>query len=158
MYSPWILENYPEAKIVYLTREQKATAKSMARHSSFQLAQLQVEARAKYGIDPFDTEYSDELPAEVVQFLPGHLTAEFLRKRGDDLNRFVALCAFMTSQAEQALADHLPVHLHKMTYEELLMDPIGQLTSLAEFLGFAEPAEWAVSVAGRVRSPQGVTA
>jgi putative sulfotransferase len=153
-----LLENFPTAKIVYLTRDWAATAKSMSKHSSFQLVQLRVEAVGKYGVDPLTAVPGDDMPAEVAQYLPEKLTAEFLQQRGEDPKRFLGLCAFMSSQAEQALADHPPAHLHQMAYEELVADPIGELTRLGEFLGFADPQGWAESVAHRVRKPEPIAA
>ena len=147
-----LLENFSTAKFVYLTRDWAATAKSMSKHSSFQIVQLRLEAMARYGVDPLTAEPGDDVPAELAEYLPGRLTAESLRRRGDDQRLFLGLCAFMSSQAEQALADHPPTHLHKMAYEQLIADPLGELTTLGEFLGFADPAGWAVSVAGRVRA------
>ncbi|MEV6597413.1 sulfotransferase domain-containing protein [Actinoplanes sp. NPDC051346] len=151
-----LLENFPSAKIVYLTRDWAATAKSMSRHSSFQLVQLRVEAVGRYGVDPLTADPDDDMPDEVRAYLPDRLTAEFLRERGKDPKRFIGLCAFMSSQAEQALADRPPAHLHTMAYEDLVADPVGQLTALGSFLGFADPAGWAASVAGRVRAPEPV--
>ncbi|MCU7723981.1 sulfotransferase [Actinoplanes sp. KI2] len=147
-----LLENFPTAKFVYLTRDWAATAKSMSRHSSFQIVQLRLEAMARYGVDPLTADPGDDVPAELAEFLPGRLTAETLRRRGDDQRLFLGLCAFMSSQADQALADHPPAQLHRMAYEQLVADPIGELTTLGEFLGFADPAAWAASVAGRVRT------
>jgi len=149
-----LLENFPTAKIVYLTRDWTTTAKSMSKHSSFQIVQLRLESIARYGVDPLTAAAGDDVPAEVAQYLPGRLTAESLRRRGDNPKLFLGLCAFMSSQAEQALADHPPAHLLKMAYEQLVADPVGELTTLGEFLGFAEPAKWAVSVADRVRKPE----
>jgi putative sulfotransferase len=151
-----LLENFPTAKVVYLTRDWTATAKSMSKHSSFQLVQLRVEAVGKYGIDPLTASPDDDMPAEVAQYLPEKLTAEFLQQRGEDPKRFLGLCAFMSSQAEQALADNPPAQLHQMAYEELVADPIGELTRLGAFLGFADPAGWADTVADRVRKPEPV--
>ena len=59
----------------------------------------------------------------------------------------------MSSQADQALTDHPPAHLHTMTYEDLTADPVTELTKLGEFLGCADPAGWALSVADQVRKP-----
>jgi len=147
-----LLESFPAAKFVYLTRDWTATAKSMSKHSSFQIVQLRIEAMARYGVDPITAEPGADVPAELADYLPGRLTAETLRRRGDDQRLFLGLCAFMSSQAEQALADHPPAHLHRMAYEELVADPVGELTTLGEFLGFADPAGWAGTVAGRVRA------
>jgi putative sulfotransferase len=65
----------------------------------------------------------------------------------------VSLCAFLSAQTEQALTDTPPKHLLRLTYEDLLLDPVEQLTALGEFLGFADPPGWAAGVAHRVRAP-----
>jgi putative sulfotransferase len=150
-----LLENFPAAKIVYLTRDWGATAKSMSKHSSFQLVQLRMEALGKFGIDPMTVKPGDEVPDGLHDYLPFNITAEFLQERGEDLKKFMGLCAFMSSQAEQSLADHPPAQLHTIAYEKIVDDPIGQLTELGEFLGFADPAAWAEKVAHRVRKPVG---
>ena len=148
-----LLASYPSARIVYLTRNWADSARSMSRHPSFQLVQLRVEALNRYGIDPFRVAPGAQVPAEMRPYLPERITAERLRERGEDPGRFVHLCAFMSSQAEQVLADRPPAHLLTMAYEDLLLDPVGQLTRLAEFLRFDDPAGWADRVAVRVEAP-----
>jgi putative sulfotransferase len=98
----------------------------------------------------------DDVPEEMRAYLPDRLTADALRSRGTDLKKFLSLCAFMSSQAEQALADRPPAHLHTMAYEDLVADPAGELTKLGGFLGFADPGGWAASMAHRVRTPEAV--
>lgn len=151
--APSLIDNYPDARIVYLTRNWADSATSMSRHPSFQLVQLRVEALSRWGIDPFRVQAGQEVPAELQPYLPERITAELLRARGDDASRYLHLCAFMSAQAEQAFADHPPTHLLVMEYEDLLLDPAGQLTRLAEFLLFDDPGGWAETVAGRVRTP-----
>ncbi|RZU50316.1 putative sulfotransferase [Krasilnikovia cinnamomea] len=154
--APSLLENHPSARIVYLTRDWEATARSMSRHSVFQLVQLRVEAVGRYGVDPLTVPPGTPVPDELAPYLPDRLTAELLSERGNDLKRFMALCAFMSSQAEQILADRPPAHLHRIAYEDLVADPVARLTDLGEFLQFADPAGWAASVAHRVRRPERV--
>lgn len=151
--APSLIANYPDARIVYLSRNWADSAKSMSRHPSFQLVQLRVEALSRWGIDPFRVRAGQEVPAELRPFLPAQITAELLRARGEDAGRYLHLCAFMSAQAEQALADHPPTHLLVMAYEDLVLDPVAQLTRLGEFLLFDNPGEWAESVAGRVKAP-----
>jgi len=146
--APALLENFPTAKIVNLTRDWTASAKSMSKHPSFQLVQLRVEAIGRFGVDPLLE--SSGLPEE---YHPSNITAEFLHERGQDFKRFLGLCAFMSSQAEQALIDHPPAFLHTMAYEDLIADPVSELTKLGDFLGFADAAGWAGAVADRVRKP-----
>jgi putative sulfotransferase len=151
--APALLAHYPDARIVYLTRNWADSAKSMSRHPSFQLVQLRVESLSRWGIDPFRVEPGQEVPAELRPLLPDRITAELLGARGEDPARYLHLCAFMSAQTEQALADHPPAHLLVMAYEDLLLDPIGELTRLGGFLLFDDPAGWADGVAGRVKSP-----
>jgi len=146
--APALLSNFPTAKIVNLTRDWTASAKSMSKHPSFQLVQLRVEAIGRFGVDPLLE--TNGLPEE---YHASNITAEFLHERGQDFKRFLGLCAFMSSQAEQALIDHPPASLHTMAYEDLIVDPVSSLTELGEFLGFADAAGWAGSVADRVRKP-----
>ncbi|GGK83908.1 sulfotransferase domain-containing protein [Mangrovihabitans endophyticus] len=148
-----LLANYPTAKVVYLTRNWVDTAASMSKHPSFQLVQLRVETYGRYGVDTFGVQPGEPVPAELERYLPGRLTAELLAERGADPSRYLSLCAFMSSQAEQALADSPPAGLHTMAYEDLVRDPVGGLTRLGEFLGFADPAGWAGSVAHHVKAP-----
>lgn len=151
--APFLLANYPQARIVYLTRNWVDSAKSMSKHPSFQLVQLRVEALSRWRVDPFRMQPGQEVPAELEPYMPGRITAELLKERSADASRYMHLCAFMSSQAEQALADNPPEFLMTMAYEDLLLDPIGELTRLAEFLLFDDPAGWADQVADRVKSP-----
>jgi putative sulfotransferase len=61
--------------------------------------------------------------------------------------------AYMTSQAEQALAQWPPSRVHRIRYEDLVAAPGEELIRLGDFLNFAEPARWAADVAGRIRAP-----
>lgn len=149
--APYLLANYPTAKIVYLTRNWPESAKSMSKHSSFQLIQLRMEFVSRAGFDPFRQDHgAGQVPEDMVDLLPGRLTADALISRGEDLQRYMMMCAFLTSQAEQALVDRPPAQLYTIRYEDLLEDPAGKLTELAEFLGFGDPAGWADRVAGQV--------
>ncbi|WP_432841961.1 hypothetical protein [Dactylosporangium sp. CA-092794] len=151
--TPYLLRGFPEARIVYLTRDREAIAKSMSRHPSFQLIQLRVEFIGRCGVDPFRMEPGATVPDDLAPYLPDRLTAARLRERGNDVRRYLGLCAFLTSQAEQALEDSPPEHLLRMRYEELVADPVGELERLGAFLQFDDPRSWARQVAGRVVAP-----
>ncbi|WP_433458174.1 hypothetical protein [Micromonospora sp. CA-248212] len=151
--APYLLRAFPEAKVVYLTRDREATARSMSQHSSFQLIQLRVEFLGRCGLDPFRIEPGQSVPEDLERYLPDRLSADLLRDRGQDLRRYLGLSAFLTSQAEQALTDLPPRYLHRMSYEDLVADPIGQLGLLARFLEFEDWEDWARRVAPRVVSP-----
>jgi putative sulfotransferase len=39
-------------------------------------------------------------------------------------------------------------------YEDILADPVTELTALGEFIGFADPSGWAAQVADQVNPPK----
>jgi putative sulfotransferase len=147
----YVLRNFPDAKIVHLTRDWTATARSMSQHPSYQLLQLRMESLGRYGLDPFQVAPGARVPAELEPCLPARLTAQTLRERGRDVRRYRGLCAFLASEAEQAVADARPRELLTMTYEDLVADPLTQLGRLGRFLGFADWDRWAHRVVGAVR-------
>ncbi|MEU3457307.1 sulfotransferase domain-containing protein [Micromonospora sp. NPDC006766] len=148
--APQLLTSFPDARVVYLTRNWEDTARSMARHPSFQLIQLRVEFLGRCGVDPFLIRPDQAVPEDLERFLPERIDAAALTERGQDLRRYLWLCAFLTSQAEQALADTPPEHLLTMSYEDLVADPETQLGRLGRFLDFADWPGWAARVAGHV--------
>ncbi|MER7003948.1 hypothetical protein ABT297_13000 [Dactylosporangium sp. NPDC000555] len=152
--APYLLKSFPDAKILYLKRDWSDTARSMSRHSCFQLMQLCVESVGRYGLDPFRVAAGQRVPEEVARYLPGRLTAEMLRERGNDVRRYRGLCAFLASQAEQAIADARPRELLTMAYEDLVDDPLKHLGLVGDFLGFEDWESWAHRVAGSVRAPR----
>ncbi|MEE6263157.1 sulfotransferase [Plantactinospora sonchi] len=150
--APYLLKNFPTAKIVYLTRNWADTAQSMSRHPSFQFLQLRMESLGRYGLDPFQVAADEPVPEELERYLPSRLTAQTLRERGQDVERYWGLCAFLASEAEQAIADARPRELLTMTYEDLVDDPLTQLGRLGRFLAFDDWETWAHRVVGSVQA------
>ncbi|MFI6823418.1 sulfotransferase domain-containing protein [Micromonospora sp. NPDC050187] len=154
-----LLKHFPAAKIVYLTRSWADTAESMRRHSYFQLLELRMNAFRRYGLDPFEIAADQPVPEEMKRYLPGQLTAQTLSERGGDIGHYLVLCAFLANEAEQAIADAGPRELLTMTYEDLVDDPLTQLSGLGRFLGFDDWAQWAHRVVGSVETrPRGQAA
>ncbi|MEN3614215.1 sulfotransferase [Plantactinospora sp. ZYX-F-223] len=148
--APYLLKTFPTAKIVYLTRDWADTAQSMSRHPSFQYLQLRLESLGRYGLDPFQIAAGEPVPQELERYLPDRLTAQTLSERGRDVERYRGLCAFLASEAEQAIADARPQELLRMTYEDLVDDPPAQLGRLGRFLGFDDWENWTHRVVGAV--------
>ena len=151
----YLLNSFPDMKVIYLTRGRRDTAESMRKHPSFQLAQLRLGAINAFGVDPYALRPGQQVPAGVEPLLPDRLTSELLRRHADDVRPYLNLCAFMDGVAEQAFADYPPRQLLRVTYESILADPAGRLTTIGDFLGLARPRYWAESVAHRVRRPDG---
>lgn len=153
---PWLAAN-PDAKIVYLTRNTRDTALSMSKHAVFQLAAVRAKFHAEYGADPYVRELErplpEKLPEEMERLLPQNLNAETLRGMEYDMRFFENMVEQMNGSAEQALADLQPKHLLRIRYEEILADPVTELTKLGTYIGFTDPAGWAAKVAGQVKRP-----
>jgi putative sulfotransferase len=156
-----LLRAMPGARVVYLTRNIADTARSMSKHVSFQFALARYEFHQRYDADPYNPELrprpvpdADELPEELRRLLPDRITAAALRDMDRDMSRYEAMCADMMSVAEQAFADLKPPYLRRVRYEDLVVNPVAELTGLGEFLGFADPAGWAARAARQVRPPR----
>jgi sulfotransferase family protein len=156
-----LLTRFPFDKVVYLTRDMAATAASMSRHVSFQFASIRTELSFRCGFDPYEDlvrsrSHVDEqqVPAELRCLLPERLTLETLSERGGKVEQHKLGWLHMRHVAETALAEHAPSQLLRMRYEDLIAAPEAELTRLAEFLEFADPAGWVVDAARLVRRPR----
>jgi len=153
--APYLLRAFTQSKIIYLTRERMASALSMSRHAPFQLIQLRVEFQGRCGYDPFHEPRPAGVvvPEDLERYLPERLTGEILAERGQDVGRFLLLGAFLSNQAEQALLDVPPAHLLRMSYEDLVDDPVNELGRVGRFLALEDWPEWAARTAVRVATP-----
>ena len=156
-----LLEKIPFDKVVYLTRGPSDTASSMSRHTGFQFIAIRLELFSQLGFDPYggfrrpSARVSDrQVPAEMQRLLPEQLTLETLTEHGGKVAQHKLIWLAMSRAAERALTEHPPPRLLRMSYEDLVAAPAEQLTRLAEFLGFADPAGWVGQAAGRVSGPR----
>jgi putative sulfotransferase len=152
-----MLERIPFDKVIYLTRGLSDTASSMSGHTAFRFGAIRLELLFRCGFDPYGdfalprVGVSDrQVPAELQCLLPDQITAETLKERGGRVEQHKLVWLAMVQAAEAALAEHPPRQLLRMRYEDLVAAPGEQLTRLAEFLGFADPAGWAAAAAGQV--------
>jgi putative sulfotransferase len=154
-----ILRTVPEARIVYLTRDPAATAKSMSRHGSFQFAALRIEFAARCGLDPYSPidppPDPDGIPADLRPLLPDRITAESFHRKARSPRWFTGFCVNMHAAAERALTGWDPARLLRLSYEDLTADPHRELVRVGEFLDFRDPPQWAGRVAHRVRRRDG---
>jgi sulfotransferase family protein len=150
LVAAYLLRTFTTAKIVHLTRNWEDTARSMSRHIAFQLNDLRLECRARFGADPVRVVPDQQVPDEVERYFYERLTAETLRERSQDFRSFLGMCAFMANQAEQALSDTPPQYLLQIRYEDLVRDPATELSRLGQFLEFDDWDAWVNKVKGRV--------
>jgi pimeloyl-ACP methyl ester carboxylesterase len=159
---PW-LEACLDANVVYLTRNIEDTARSMSKHASFQFAAVRHEFHLRYGADPYSPLSGEwlpdisELPPDLQRLMPDRMTADTLRNASFDIGVYEQMVAHMNGSAEQALNSLKPERLHRIRYEGLLADPVGELEKLGAFLGFADPSGWARKVAPKVGHPRGLS-
>lgn len=154
---PWLAANL-DARVVYLTRNSHDTALSMSKHPVFQVAAIRREFHVRYGTDPYvsflERSLPDNMPEDMQRLLPGNLTLQTLRDRDYDLGFYETMIEQMNGSAEQALADLRPQHLYRVRYEDILSEPVAELTKLGEFIGFTDPAGWAAENAGQIQPPR----
>jgi putative sulfotransferase len=155
-----LLNVFDDTKVVYLTRNVHDTALSMSKHPAFLMTAVRDDFRNRYGVDPFAPRMfangktlppEDDIPEEMRRLLPHHITMESLREVGRDLRRFESMAAHANGCAEQALDDVPPRHLLRIRYEDIQERPEPELARLGEFIGMADPAQWAARVADQVR-------
>ena len=119
----------------------------------FQLISLQFEIRSKHHPDISFDEYLENRSnyhMETSHLLQEDLSAEMLAERGKQKERFILLCSFLNKMAEKAIADIPPRNLMKVTYEQLVANPVGQLRRLGRFLDFEDWQDWAEQVAPQI--------
>ncbi len=152
---PGLIRAYPTAKFVYLTRNIEANARSMSRHPMFQLMSLQFEVRSGRHPDISFDEFLDKRPTyymETGDLFQEGLSAEMLEERGKQQDRFILLCSFLNKMAEKAIADIPARNLLKVTYEQLVANPVGQLRRVGRFLDFEDWPAWAEQVAPQIET------
>jgi Sulfotransferase family len=156
LFAPFLLREYPTATFIHLTRGLTASARSMSRHPSFRLYDLRVEFVGACGFDPYtDRPRPDvQVPEHLQRYLPERLTADALAERGRNEERFRFLCAFKSNIAEQAFLDSPPKALLRVRYEDLVAEPIAQLSRIGEYLEFDDWRDWAARAAPGVVDPR----
>ncbi|HEY2764905.1 MAG TPA: sulfotransferase [Pseudonocardiaceae bacterium] len=156
-----LLALFPDAKVVYLSRNCVDTVLSMRRHPYFQLATIGEQFERRYGFNPFDEDcpdYDDGIAPTLRPLLPQHLTAGQLDQRGSLLEPFVLRWVQQDLYARAVTAALPDDQLLELDYDELVADPADQLTRVGRFLDLDDAAGWAYSVAYQVvRQPHRVT-
>jgi len=154
MHTRELLQAFPSARVIYLTRDWQATAASMSKHPMYRLRILRNQVQMRYGFDPCVPPPESAVPADGRRFLPEHLRPEDLPTPEEAVAGSAMMCAFMHGQAEQAFRELRPERLLRMTYEDLVAEPGRVLTTVGEFLDLPEPDRWAAGCAEHVRRPR----
>lgn len=127
-YVDLLTANWPDARIVHLTRDGRDTALSMASHPMFRVHVARILAK-----DP-------QLPVETC------LRAELA------VDRFGAYWSALMIKGQRLLRAHAPEAQLLVRYEQLIADPQKVLAELSAFiLNEAAPAAWLEAAAKLVR-------
>jgi putative sulfotransferase len=159
LYADELMPMFPQAKIVYLTRDVIDVVMSMSRHPMFQLAELRMDLTFRVGGDPYAEGF--DLPASgldpaVEKLLPSQLDASTLDERAssmDSLIRLTKLQAVMARQTERILDEQPAGKVLRLQYEKLLDHPYEELSRLGEFLGLSGCEQWARESSQRIQRP-----
>lgn len=159
-FADQLVENFPEARFIHLTRGTDATARSMAKHSVFRLIALRSEFIRRCGTDVFDsTDVLDNpgdlpgMPPDLADLLPGRLSRESLAAWEPGINTFRMLVSFQRNRIKAALKRVPENQVLLVRYEDLLDNATFEFERIATFLGLAHPPGWAKQAAALVRRP-----
>lgn len=150
--------HFPEARFVHIVRDGRDTALSMSRHLGFRMALIAAQLTEILGVDPYenpDRRYIDDVPDDLVRFLPERFDAAAFR----DEAVAVPLCghywAGEIAAGLEALRGLEAGHLLTLRFEDILRAPRAELARLFEFiLGDAAPAARLDALAATVRAPR----
>jgi len=152
-YVDRLLPMFPDARVIYLSRNCVDTVLSMSRHAYFQLATIGEQFERLCGLNPFDEDspiYEEGIPAELRPLLPQNLTADVLDQRRHMLEPFVLRWVVQDLHAQAVLSVLPPDRQLEIDYDELVAAPVAELTRIGRFLGLGEVSAWAAGAAGRV--------
>lgn len=155
-YSDRLVSMFPDARVVYLHRNCLDTVLSMRRHPYFQLATIGEQFERLCALNPFDEDcpiYEDGIPAALRPYLPQHLTADLLDRRGELLEPFVLRWVEQDLKAQAVLAALGDDQQLEVDFDDLVHASVAELTRVGEFLGLDGVPAWVAGVSGRVSRP-----
>lgn len=142
-YMPIWSRMWPEMKLVHMYRDGRNVAQSMSKHQAFRLMVMRAEANPESNwlhIRPLDADRLD-LDAFYSRQIP--------------LSEFGRLWNRMVEEGLEQLATFPAENQHWIRYEDLLEDPVGELTKVLNFVAPGLPAqEWAERCAATLNPPR----
>lgn len=155
-----LLDMFPDARFVYLTRDVVDVAVSMTGHPMFLMADLGIAFQQRCGLDPYQTQgvpEGFEAPADMDHLMPENLSSFVLDYRSgsmESLMNLTGLQAMMAKYTDDALSGLRDDRVLRIVYEDLLADPERVLGGLARFLELDGAEEWSRRSATRVATPR----
>lgn len=145
---------FPDARFVHLVRDGRNCAVSMSRHLGFRMALIAMQLTEILGVDPWespDREHENDLPDELVPFLPEHFDrAAFLAYETP-----LPLCGhYWAGEVMEGLRDLAllaPTQVLTLRYEDFGSSPRTTMQRLFEFLDVDVDAAWLDRMSTRIR-------
>jgi putative sulfotransferase len=146
---------FPDVRLVHVVRDGRDAALSMQEYLPLRLRLVMRSLSEILGVNPLESQDRsrvDRVPAAMRPFLPEHFDAEAFRAFRVPLPVFGAHWAHQIESGLKALNTVSADRLLTLRYEDFLIDPKGQLDTLAAFLGddFVDEA-WSTRCAAAVR-------
>ncbi|WP_170110185.1 sulfotransferase [Flavilitoribacter nigricans] len=133
-----LYEAFPRARYVHLVRDGRNCALSMEKHLGFRMAMLSFQMIEVLGVDPYlsdDREFVDDLPDELVDFLPENFNPEAFRNYSDtQASLFGHYWSGELIQGLETLQKMPAEQLLTVSYEDLLEYPERTFRTIIEFL------------------------
>jgi putative sulfotransferase len=153
-----VLDLFPDALVIHLTRDCVDTAVSMSRMPYLVLLYLDVLIADATGFRPYRGEPYDlgQVPAEVLPLMPENLTAPTLDRVAASAGfrrHCVLMLAAMRQVADWALRTRPASRLLRVSYADLVSRPRETLARIGAFLDLPDRDRWAAEAARRVRTP-----
>lgn len=144
-WAPGLRDAFPDARFVHMFRDGPDCALSMSRHPGYRAISLLREIKARSGVDSFadlTPGHVRALPPDLAPLLDDRFDPALVRDRPIPLRTFGALWSELVFEATEFLADLPADRSTTLSYENLLDDPAGELTRLADFIGVAPGPRW----------------
>ncbi|MFE0511645.1 sulfotransferase family protein [Streptomyces sp. NPDC058964] len=147
-WAPGLRAAFPQARFVHMFRDGPDCALSMSRHPGYRTISLLREIKARAGIDSFadlTAEHTRALPADLSPLLDDRFDPALVRDRDIPLRTFGTLWSELVTEGTRFLGQLPGGQGAALAYEDLLDDPAGELTRLAEFIGVDPLPQWLIS-------------
>jgi hypothetical protein len=146
-YVGLLLEQFPEARFVFLHRDGADTVLSMSRHPLVRFSAIKELADSLFSESPSATELvPEELRGLTPEDFEGVVAPPFDKSRFQafhvPLTYFAGMWSAMTRTGTREVRRVPPDRRTTLRYESILTNPRKEMTGLAEFMGIPADSAW----------------
>ncbi|MGP3925248.1 hypothetical protein [Streptomyces sp. 8N616] len=142
---PRLRTAFPYARFVHLFRDGPDCAVSMSRHVGYRTISLLREIRERSGVESLTDltpQHVRELPPDLAALLGDRFDSRLVLDRPMPLTRFGHLWSGLIIEGMTYL-EQVPAQMRTtLAYEDLVAEPDGELSRLADFIGVAAVPDW----------------